>query len=96
VPVPRINGLWLQTLSDREDPSAAERGKEDDFAYRILYAPAWNRLPDSLWKNLRPPCKVLFFSIKPPVQIHPPAGGWPAGSSMFIVTPLHAAVRPSS
>ncbi len=94
VPVPRISGLWLQMLSDRENPLAEENQKEEDFAYRILYAPTQNRLPENLRKNLRRPCKVLFFGIKPPIQIPSPAGGWPAGSSLLMVTPLHAAVRP--
>ncbi len=87
--VPRISGLWLQSLS-AQSKSLSPKEKEEEFAYRILYAPAWDRLPDNLWDKFPPPCKALFFSAAPP-----PAGRRPSRCGLFVVTPLHAAVRPS-
>jgi hypothetical protein len=94
VPVPRISGLWLQKMPDQEKRPEADIQNQEEFTFRIIYAPTQTRLPETLWNNLRSPCKVLFFCINPPAQLHPPTGGWPAGSCLFAVTPLHAAVRP--
>lgn len=91
-PVPRIPGLWLQTLSD----SVSENQNTEAFTCRILYAPAQERLPEQMWNTLGENRSVFFFSLKNPDQIRVSAADWRTAGPLYIVTPLHAAVKPAS